>query len=248
LANEQRHYPLLNALLTHLLDFVYYKRIFRSVDFFLARSGLVKKSLIEDYGISEKKIEVTYLPSNIIQNTPSKINEKLSLLFVGNNWFLKGGPFLLDIFDEKISEIAKLTIISTDKEVLNIPRINGLSVVNGMPNRELLSVMYDSDIFLFPSWKDELGLVLCEAVSQGLAVFARKSGAQDEIVVPLKNGFLFQYNSTPEQWREKLRHLHSHTVELYQMKENSLSLAREKLSGHTFKKKILRTVLDQGLH
>ena len=228
-------YSRFNAVLTHLLNILFYKRIFKHVDIFLARTELVQSSLINDYGIPKSKILVSYLP---VDSMPSKINQKtssrLNLLFVGNDWSRKGGEFLLSVFDETCADVAHLTIVSTDEKVKNIPKRRGITIISGMPNEELLSTMSQSDVFLFPSWKDELGLVLCEAVSQGIAVFARESGAQGEFAHDEVNGRLFGFSSTAEEWREAILSLAKDEEKLLMYKQNSLNLAKQKLNPSRF--------------
>ena len=88
-------YSRLKAGVTHLLNALAYKCIFKHVNVFLARTELVKDSLIQDYGIAENKIIVTYLPNDNIQRNPSQTKSNpLQLLFVCNDWERKGGKFL----------------------------------------------------------------------------------------------------------------------------------------------------------
>lgn len=232
-------YSRLNAMLTNLLNILFYQRIFKQVDVFLARTELVQRSLMNDYGIPKSKILVSYLP---VDNMPSKINRKtssrLNLLFAGNDWSRKGGEFLLDVFDETCADVAQLTIVSTDEKVKKIPKRRGITIINGMPNADLLSTMAQSDVFLFPSWKDELGLVLCEAVSQGIAVFARESGAQGEFVHNKVNGRLFGFSSTAEEWRDAILSLAKDEEKLEIYKQNSLKLATQTLNPARFNEQL----------
>jgi len=234
-------YMRFKPMLTHLLNILMYKQIFSQIDMFLARTELVKKSLMDDYGIPESKVLVTYLPIDNIQSQVSnKSASRLNLIFAGNDWERKGGPFLLDVFNDACADVAHLTIISTDERVKNIPKRKGVTVVNGIANEELLKIMACSDVFLFPSWRDELGLVLCEAVSQGLALLARKSGAQDEFVQSGINGHLFDFSSTPEQWRDTIFALAKDRERLTKYKQNSLKLAQEKLTPARFQKQLAK--------
>jgi glycosyltransferase involved in cell wall biosynthesis len=159
---------------------------------------------------------------------------------VGNDWERKGGEFLFDIFNEECSEIANLTIVSTDEKVKNLPKMNGVTVINGLPNKDIISLMGQSDVFLFPSWKDELGLVLCEAVSQGLVVMARESGAQGEIVLDGVNGNLFGFSDSAMKWREAILELAKDKEKVERYKNNSLNLAQRKLKSSEFVDKIRR--------
>ncbi|MBT1450643.1 glycosyltransferase family 4 protein [Glaciecola sp. XM2] len=238
-------YSLVNVMLTQALNILFFKRIFKHVDVFLARTELVKKSLVRDYGIAESKILVTYLPSNnIIIQEPKKTDSRLKLIFAGNDWERKGGPFLLDVFNDACAEVADLMIVSTDPKVNNLPKRKGVTVINGMPNSELLSLMAQSDIFLFPSWKDELGLVLCEAASLGLAIIARESGAQGEFVQNGINGYLLDFASTVYEWQETILNLTHDSERLHLYKQNSLELARQKLNRERFEMQLSLALLS----
>lgn len=232
-------YSPLNAVLTHVLNALMYKRIFKNIDMFLARTELVKTSLIHDYNIPENKIVVTYLPANNLQDKISTISSsRLELLFVGNDWERKGGDFLLEVFDDECAKHAHLTIVSNDVKVKHIPPRKGLTVINGISNSEVISLMSKSDVFLFPSWRDELGLVLCEALSQGAAVIARESGAQGELVQNGVNGYIFDLSSTPTEWRRAILELAHSKDKLTTYKRNSLKLARAKLEPASFNSKL----------
>ena len=232
-------YSRFNAFCTHVLNILLYKRIFKHIDVFFARTELVQHSLINDYGISESKILVTYLPVESLQGDMyRKSSQRLNLLFAGNDWKRKGGQFLLDVFNDACAEVAHLTIVSTDQSVKSLPKRRGITFINGLPNAELMSTMAQSDVFLFPSWRDELGLVLCEAVAQGIAVFARESGAQGEFVHDGINGRLFEFASTVDEWREAILSLTKDEDRLEMYKQNSLKLATQKLSSARFSEQL----------
>jgi len=242
-------YSHFNAFCTHVLNILLYKRIFKHIDVFLARTELVQNSLINDYGISESKILVTYLPVESLQGDMSrKSSPRLNLLFAGNDWKRKGGQFLLDVFNDACAEVAHLTIVSTDQSVKSLPKRRGITFINGLPNAELMSTMAQSDVFLFPSWRDELGLVLCEAVAQGIAVFARESGAQGEFVHDDINGRLFEFASTVDEWREAILSLAMDENRLEMYKQNSLKLATQKLAPSRFSEQLKHVLPTPALN
>jgi glycosyltransferase involved in cell wall biosynthesis len=63
---------------------------------------------------------------------------------------------------------------------------------------ELASAYASSDIFVFPSTTETLGLVLLEAMSSGLAVVAAKSGPTSEQVIHGITGMLYDPNDQDE--------------------------------------------------
>ncbi|MCS6960124.1 MAG: glycosyltransferase [Pseudanabaenaceae cyanobacterium SKYGB_i_bin29] len=59
---------------------------------------------------------------------------------------------------------------------------------------ELASAFASSDVFLFPSRTETLGLVLLEAMAAGCPVVAARAGGIPDIVTPGVNGYLFDPN------------------------------------------------------
>jgi hypothetical protein len=131
-------YSHLKALSTYMLSKMIFKPIFEDINLFLARTELVKHSLVHDYNIPENKVIVTYLPVDTIQkNVSNNDSDRLQLLFVGNDWHRKGGEFLLEIFDDACAEVANLTIISTD------PKVKGLKMRPGIKIKWIAAFGYN---------------------------------------------------------------------------------------------------------
>jgi glycosyltransferase involved in cell wall biosynthesis len=56
-----------------------------------------------------------------------------------------------------------------------------------------LAVHYaNADAFIFPSLWEGFGLVLLEALASGLPVVSRPVGGAPEVIIPGKNGFLYE--------------------------------------------------------
>lgn len=233
-ASKIEAYSYVSKLMTHSLNTIFYRRVFKEVDFFLARTELVKKSLMNDYQISPDRISVTYLPVEPEKAESTQNSEKLELLFVGNDWRRKGGEFLQALFDRELASIANLTIVSGDSGINHSLFSEPVTLKSGLDNTAVRQLMANMDVLLFPSWKDELGLVLVEAAASGMALIARSSGAQEEIVAEGENGYLMSYDSEVELWRQKIRQLHTDRVLLQKMKENSAKLGKEKFSRESF--------------
>ena len=228
----------LKFLLAWLLDHLTYKKIFNDVDFFLARTQRVKNSLVNYYDIPADKVEVTYLPLPTLKNTNIISDSKpIRLLFIGNEYARKGGAFLLTVFDDELLEKVFLTIISTDSKFSDNldSRIN---FIQGCSHDEVLKHMAAHDIFVFPTKRDALGLVLCEAISCGLAIITRDCGAQKELVEHGSNGYVLDYNSSVQQWKSIILHLTENHKQVADFKKYSVEIASKLLSPEVFSSKL----------
>jgi glycosyltransferase involved in cell wall biosynthesis len=98
--------------------------------------------------------------------------------------------------------------------------------VASLPHAEILAEMHRHDVFVFPSLFDGFGLVLLEAMSQGLPVITTAHSAGPDIITDGKEGFIVPIRS-PEAIAEKLQLLHDDRDRLHQMGTCALRRARE---------------------
>ena len=82
---------------------------------------------------------------------------------------------------DKISELVKKLDLSGKVELLGVR--------NDIPD-----LLADSDIFVFPSYREAFGLSLLEAMASGLPVIVSNTGALPEIVENNGNGYLIDTN------------------------------------------------------
>ena len=190
---------LIKSALIKIFDVTLFNPIFKNTDVFLARTQQVKDSLVNTYNVSPDRILVTYIPTITSRPVRKPPHEKHKLLFVGNDFKRKGGPFIVTVFNQFLAGKAELIIVSTDSCAPSYA-CKDIKVINGMPRDELLELYKECSIFLFPSWHDELGLALCEAISAGMAIISRDITAQHEIVQTGFNGALLPYNSNEKDW------------------------------------------------
>ena len=187
-----------------LLERYVFRPMFSRVSAFLVLSGTVRTSLIEDYGVDESRIFTVGPPvyERVAAIGAREKPERPVLLFVGNDFRRKGGEFLLELYRAHFVDDADLWIVS------NAVDRNGLEptirVFANIPNEDVLELMLQSHVFVFPSRHDELGLVLAEAACAGLPIVARESGGQSEYVRTGVNGFLLRDDDTTA-WTEAIR-------------------------------------------
>lgn len=156
-------------------------------DKILVLSSYAKDTFIK-HGIANNKLHRInlYADDGYIKNT-SIIgnNELVKFLFVGRVDLLKGIPRLIEVLT-KISmehENFSLTIVGEMKEEVedlfsaNLAFIRIIKPVNKI---ELKKIYSEHDVLILPSVQESFGLVLLEALTNGLFVLASKnSGAPD---------------------------------------------------------------------
>lgn len=124
---------------------------------------------------------------------------RLKLLFVGKLTQQKG---LADLFAvaETLKNHVSLTVVG-HKAVENCQPLNDeLSKhrwIPTLPHGDILKIMREHDILVFPSLFDGFGLVISEAMSQGIPVLASNRSAGPDLIKDGENGWLFKAGSAP---------------------------------------------------
>ena len=127
-------------------------------------------------------------------------SETLKFLFVGNHFFDKGGREVLRAFENvRSTGKCELTIVSSAplhqvKEFDAIlPRLKsepGVSYYRtGLPRAKLMDLYKNAHVFVFPSYMDQVPVVLLEAMAAGLPIIGSNSFAIPEIAIEGSNGF-----------------------------------------------------------
>lgn len=126
------------------------------------------------------------------------IKEKNIILSVGRIIHLKGFDILLNAFSEIKEPDWGLYIIGGKankefQEIINEKKISNVHFIDFKLPDELRKYYEAADIFVLPTRYDPWGLVINEAMAAGLPVITTYAcGAGTEMVVPEKNGFLYE--------------------------------------------------------
>lgn len=173
---------------------------------FLPRTHWCARSLVKDFGVAPERIIVA--PSGIDTSLwspdgPRARAEPPVLLFVGNDFARKGGELLLDVFVRYLHPRARLRIVSNDPALRDRAWPDGVEHVRGLGHgnpSDLVEIYRTADIFVFPTRKEHMGMVLPEACAVGLPIVATDVGGVREAVRDGKNGLLVPYGAGPEEW------------------------------------------------
>lgn len=125
--------------------------------------------------------------------------QPLRILFVGSLGQRKGIGYLLDATE--LLDRAKIpyTLTLLGGVVAHIPELDRAIVrhrwIATAPNAEVLQLMRQHDVFVFPTLVEGRALVVLEAMSQGLPVITTTNSGNDDVVIDGTTGFIVPIRS-----------------------------------------------------
>lgn len=137
--------------------------------------------------------------------------KRLRAMFVGGLSQRKGISYLFDAV-ELFSDHIELTIVGNRPEASCRPLDRALSRHNWRPSlahSKILELMRMHDVLIFPSLFEGFGLVITEAMSQGMPVITTDRTAGPDFIRNSENGWLIKPSSL-DSLVESLDHLLSH--------------------------------------
>jgi glycosyltransferase involved in cell wall biosynthesis len=162
------------------------------------------------------KTKLIYPGVKLTRRSPKKANARPTLLFVGNDFFRKGGPALVRAHKILRSSgiAARTTIVSSlawsaedyigppdpvgieaaKKELMT----DGVTYHRSLPNKDVRQLMEAADFLVLPTFHDTFGYVAIEAMAAGTPVISTATCAQPEIVENNESGFLLDFENEPD--------------------------------------------------
>lgn len=159
------------------------------------RSEVTRQSIIQDYGIEPEK--VTSIGGGInFEELPPAIdrsqNEQPTALFIGKDFYRKGGDILVKAFAIARQQIpnARLLLVTGETMPPDLP-LDGVEVIPSTWDRSVIARLYArSDVFVLPSRLETWGDVLLEAMAFGLPCIGVAGEAMEEIIVSEQHGLV----------------------------------------------------------
>lgn len=171
------------------------RRAYERATHVFVRSAMVRVSLVEDYGLAPQKISVVGGGVNLssLPPVPERAYPPRTLLFIGKEFYRKGGDVLLKAF-------ARLRSAFPDARLLmmtNLPAgarslpLEGVEVIAPTWERSTVLELYRrADVFVLPSRLETWGDVLLEAMAFGMPCVGVEGDAALEIITPGETGFV----------------------------------------------------------
>jgi len=185
----------------------------------LALGKFLNKSVsIIPYGSPVPVSDINFVKNN---------SRKLRVLFVGGLTQGKGLSYLFGakhLLKDKIS----LTVIGRrNRECPPLDRqLDTCRYIPSLPHNEVLKQMRSHDVLVFPSLWDGFGLVILEAMSQGIPVIASTNTGGPDVITEGEDGYIVPIRSS-EAIAEKLELLANDRELLDRMKNSALETARQ---------------------
>jgi glycosyltransferase involved in cell wall biosynthesis len=178
----------------------------------ISPSLFLKNEVVEEFGIKPSNISVMVYPikenlNNLSENNGNKKDDRI-ILYAGRYEKRKGVHVLMDAIPQVIERFpnAKFIFVGSDskeftKEMLkNFFCEKGVSEkveLHSFVSREVLKkYRNNADICVVPSLWDNSPYVVYEAMSQGKAVVATKTGGIPELIIDGENGILVNTNDS----------------------------------------------------
>lgn len=182
--------------------------------------GEVSREYFKAYGVKDEKIRIHNFTSltegDVLDHLPDQVEknlirrkfniplEKVIVIAVGQFIPRKGFDLLLrswkDIITKGHTHLLLIGGGSNRAEYEAYIQENGIqdiTIIDFLPKDTLIQYYQASDIFVLPTREDIWGLVINEAMSQGLPVISTQMClAAKELVVPEVNGFLYEVKDT----------------------------------------------------
>jgi glycosyltransferase involved in cell wall biosynthesis len=125
-------------------------------------------------------------------------NEKLRVLFVGALSQAKGLGYLLEAVAQFGQEIEFTLIGRRISPLIPAPSVlDKYRWIPSLPHEELLQEMSTHDVLVLPSLHEGFGLVMTEAMGQGLVLITTPQTAGPDLITDAVDGFLVPIRSFP---------------------------------------------------
>jgi glycosyltransferase involved in cell wall biosynthesis len=159
---------------------------------------------------------------------PQSKSAKLKVLYVGGLSQRKGLSYLLDAVTQSGVPI-ELTLVG--KRIADCAPLDAALKqhhwIESLPHDQILAVMREHDVFVFPSLFEGFGLVLTEALSQGLPIISTTHTCAPDIIQDGREGFIVPIRDS-DAIAEKLTLLSEDRNRLQEMKNAALENARKR--------------------
>ena len=191
------------------------------------------KNTLDDYPAQLAPIQVVpyAFPPVITSRSYIKQDKKqpLKLLFVGGLSQRKG---IADLFAaaERFKQHVVLTIVGK-KTVDNCAALNNALAkhnwIPSLPHNQVLKLMQEHDVLVFPSLFEGFGLVITEAMSQGTPVITTDRTAGPDLIIDGENGWLIKAGST-EALEQAIEHLIENREEIAVVGKAAMETAKKR--------------------
>jgi len=220
-------------LILALERYIFRQHRFRKV---IAISEMVKRNIMDNYGVSSGDIEVIYNGADIERFHPGNrekfrqeirsqyglSDEDFVVLFVGSGFERKGVRYLIEAV-ERVKRPVKLMVVGKGTAG-KLKRVSPGIIFCG-PQREIHKYYAAADIFVFPTMYEPFGNVHLEALASGLPVITTKNSGAAEIIEDGRQGFVVNAPEDVDEIAARIELLYNDRDRLRSMSVEARTLA-----------------------
>lgn len=161
----------------------------------ICNSTFTKTTLIAG-GVDEGKIKVVPLAFPAVNLKPKPQRDKKPLVFIyAGNQSLRKASHLLYLAWRKCdfpADKAELWLIGKMllPETLRSNLPGKVTIKENIPHEEMMALYEQADVFVLPTLADGFGMVITEAMSQGVPVIASANSCGPDVIEHNKNGWI----------------------------------------------------------
>jgi glycosyltransferase involved in cell wall biosynthesis len=173
------------------------KRAYTQSALIFVRAGFVKHSLTTEYHLPPEKVVEVGAGVNFAELPMPNITRQYdepTALFIGYDFYRKGGDILLKAFAQLKSRLAKakLIVLTNDQIPASLP-ISGVEFINPTWNRSFIQELYQrANLLVLPSRLETWGDVLLEAMAYELPCIGITGQSMENIIQHNITGLLVE--------------------------------------------------------
>jgi glycosyltransferase involved in cell wall biosynthesis len=215
-------------------------------DLLLLSSTFSVKSLALFPGKLPNYAVIPYGAPSEVAPAPTPAGNKLRVIFVGGLSQIKGMSYFVEAIS-KVRELVEVTVIG--KRVGECQKLDqflaSVNWIESVPHAKVLQIMKQCDVLILPSISDGFGLVVLEAMSQGLTAIVSDHAGVSDVIAHGTNGFVAPVRGV-DVMVDQLEQLAKQPDLLQQMKVEALVTARS-YTWARYRASLLSALQSQGL-
>lgn len=193
------------------------------------------------HGVPARKVDVIYPGFDVPPIRARKSDrEGVSFLFIGREFRRKGGPLVVEAFEQLKQKLPDISLTIVTRDVEQVKQTPSIRTVGFMDRDELYRSIYPAaDVFVMPTEAEGWGFTNAEAMSFGLPVISTNISAIPEIVEHGATGLLIEPNDS-----DGLLDAMARLAESRDLREEMGARGRERFISH-FSREVFRDRLQE---
>lgn len=157
------------------------ERFLRGASSVFVMGPSTKEVLTREYGLDPGRVVVAGAGPNAPIGASVTSTRLGTILFVGTQWGLKGGPELLDAFANarEVVHDLELVVVGSEPDVVAPP---GVTLAGRLPSEDVSRLYSESDALVIPTHMEAFGIAIVEALLHGLPCIGTTVGNQEWLI------------------------------------------------------------------